>query len=101
YPVIVTTCVPARSGAARPFPSISISDLGHARPDLTMEAKLIVTGGKANRSEVKLKLPSIIGRGSETDLRVNHPSVSRKHCEISELEGALVVRDLGSTNGTF
>jgi len=65
-----------------------------------MEAKLVVVGGKANRSEVKLKLPSMIGRGRDADLTVAHATVSRHHCLIYELEGALVVRDNGSLNGT-
>lgn len=46
-------------------------------------------------------LPVTIGRGHEACLRLLDPSVSRKHCEIDELEGRAVVRDLGSTNGTF
>ncbi|HQU43576.1 MAG: hypothetical protein B7Z73_04630 [Planctomycetia bacterium 21-64-5] len=65
-----------------------------------MEAKLVVVGGKANRSEVKLKLPSMVGRGRDADLTVAHATVSRHHCLIYELEGALVVRDNGSLNGT-
>jgi hypothetical protein len=30
-----------------------------------------------------------------------HPLVSRQHCELYETEGRLMVRDLGSLNGTF
>lgn len=66
-----------------------------------MEAKLVVVGGKANRSEVKLKLPTMIGRGRDADLTVAHATVSRHHCLIFELEGVLVVRDNGSLNGTI
>lgn len=66
-----------------------------------MEAKLIVIGGKANKSEVKLKLPTTIGRSRKADLTVAHPKVSRQHCEIFEREGVLMVRDFGSLNGTF
>lgn len=65
-----------------------------------MEARLVVVGGKANRSEVKLKLPTMIGRGRDADLTVAHATVSRHHCLIFELDGALVVRDNGSLNGT-
>jgi hypothetical protein len=66
-----------------------------------MDAKLVVTGGKATTREVALTLPAVVGRGREAAVRVVHPSVSRRHCEIYELDGALVVRDVGSTNGTF
>jgi hypothetical protein len=43
---------------------------------------------------------TLLGRGTETDIRVEDPGVSRKHCEIVVGNPALV-RDLNSTNGTF
>ena len=46
-----------------------------------------------------------IGRGTEADLRINDPGVSRKHARIIVLgEGddqRISIEDLGSTNGTF
>jgi pSer/pThr/pTyr-binding forkhead associated (FHA) protein len=66
-----------------------------------MDARLIVVGGKANKSEVKLKLPATIGRSRTADLTVAHPKVSRQHCQIFERDGMLIVRDNGSLNGTF
>jgi FHA domain-containing protein len=42
----------------------------------------------------------MLGRGRDADLTVAHATVSRHHCLIYELEGALVVRDNGSLNGT-
>jgi predicted component of type VI protein secretion system len=66
-----------------------------------MDARLVVVEGKASRNVVQLKLPTIIGRSREADVKVGHSSVSRIHCEIYELDGALVVRDAGSLNGTF
>jgi hypothetical protein len=66
-----------------------------------MEAKLIVIRGKANKNEVALKLPSVIGRSREADLTIGHPMVSRRHCEVFETDGTLMIRDLGSLNGTL
>ncbi len=66
-----------------------------------MEAKLVVVGGKANKSEVQLKLPTVIGRGGDADLTVAHPTVSRHHCVLFEQDGVLFVRDNGSLNGTL
>ncbi len=66
-----------------------------------MEAKLIVVGGEAKTTEIKLKLPTIIGRGRGASLTLPHPLVSRQHCEVYEASGHLMVRDLGSLNGTF
>jgi predicted component of type VI protein secretion system len=34
-------------------------------------------------------------------VRLGHPLVSRHHCEVFEADGILMVRDLGSLNGTF
>jgi len=67
----------------------------------TMQAKLTVIGGKANRKELSLNIPVIVGRSREVGLTIAHPMVSRQHCEIFEADGALRIRDLGSTNGTF
>lgn len=66
-----------------------------------MQAKLIVVGGKASKREILLQLPSTIGRSREADLTVAHPMVSRKHCQTYAVDGLLMVRDLGSLNGTY
>jgi pSer/pThr/pTyr-binding forkhead associated (FHA) protein len=47
------------------------------------------------------RLPAIVGRMPGADLVVEDRWVSRIHCEISEIDGTLVVRDLGSRNGTM
>lgn len=41
-----------------------------------------------------------IGRSPEARLVVAHPEISKIHCEVSVRDGRLVVRDVGSTNGT-
>jgi hypothetical protein len=41
-----------------------------------------------------------MGRGSDTDIRIDDPGASRNHCEIVLGHPALM-RDLGSTNGTL
>jgi NADPH-dependent 2,4-dienoyl-CoA reductase/sulfur reductase-like enzyme len=42
-----------------------------------------------------------IGRQEGADLSIEHPSMSRRHAEISYVNGQYVLRDLASTNGTF
>ena len=67
-----------------------------------LKAKLVVVGGEAKQTEVRLKvLPTIIGRGREATLTLPHPLVSRQHCEIFEENGRLYVKDLSSLNGTY
>ena len=41
-----------------------------------------------------------LGRGSDTDIRIEDPGASRNHCEIV-LGHPVLVRDLSSTNGTY
>jgi ABC-type multidrug transport system ATPase subunit/pSer/pThr/pTyr-binding forkhead associated (FHA) protein/sulfur carrier protein ThiS len=43
----------------------------------------------------------LIGRDTNSYLPLNHPTVSYRHAVISSQNGGLVIRDLGSTNGTF
>lgn len=45
------------------------------------------------------RTPMVLGRADDCDLVVAAPSVSRRHAEIVEVGGALLVRDLGSANG--
>ena len=42
-----------------------------------------------------------VGRLSDNDVQLDEGSVSSRHAEIVVDEGAAVLRDLGSTNGTF
>ncbi len=43
---------------------------------------------------------TVIGRGSEADITIDDPGISRKHLEIAWDGKRAVARDLGSTNGT-
>jgi hypothetical protein len=66
-----------------------------------MQVKLVIVGGKASKSQVSVKLPTVIGRSREADLTVAHPMISRKHCELYESNGLVMIRDLGSLNGLY
>ncbi|MCI0361798.1 MAG: FHA domain-containing protein [Planctomycetaceae bacterium] len=68
---------------------------------MPLSAKLVVVGGEVKSAEIKLRLPSTIGRGRGATIMLPHPLVSRQHCELFETNGRLMVRDLGSLNGTF
>src|SRR5438105_12759976 len=43
---------------------------------------------------------TLVGRKEECDLRLDHKSVSKVHCVLVKTDGLLLLRDLGSTNGT-
>jgi predicted component of type VI protein secretion system len=56
-----------------------------------------LSGGQA----VVLDRPvTLVGRKEGCDLRLNHKSVSKQHCVLVRTDGVVVLRDLGSTNGT-
>jgi EAL domain-containing protein (putative c-di-GMP-specific phosphodiesterase class I) len=46
-------------------------------------------------------LPFRIGRRLDLPMVLSSPMISWEHAEISQVDGALSLRDLGSTNGTF
>ena len=66
-----------------------------------LDVKLVVVGGATENDEFQVSLPSVFGRSRDSSIPLPHPLVSRLHCELFERQGQLMVRDLGSTNGTF
>src|SRR5947209_16288523 len=47
-----------------------------------------------------MKELTLVGRKEDCDLCLDHKSVSKLHCVIVKTDGLLLLRDLGSTNGT-
>lgn len=43
----------------------------------------------------------VIGRASVSELRLQHPSISRRHAMVTRVAEQFYVKDLGSQNGTF
>jgi hypothetical protein len=64
--------------------------------------RLLVNPGTPQAWEIQLK-PGVnrIGRNEENDFTIPHTSVSGSHCEITISEAGVLLKDLGSTNGTF
>jgi pSer/pThr/pTyr-binding forkhead associated (FHA) protein len=64
-----------------------------------MKVTINIPGAPVSEAELR---PGVnrFGRSLNTDIPIAHPSVSGAHCEIVNTNGALVVKDLGSTNGT-
>lgn len=42
-----------------------------------------------------------LGRSSDNDFPIEHPTISSRHCEITLTNDGLLLRDCASTNGTF
>lgn len=67
-----------------------------------MTHRLLVNPDTPQAWEIPLPPGTIrIGRRDDNDHKIEHPSVSGSHCELIVDETGVVVRDLGSTNGTF
>ena len=45
--------------------------------------------------------PVVLGRSLDADVTIEDRWVSRRHCELLEKDGMILVRDLDSTHGTF
>ena len=71
----------------------------------TNDATWLLTGqmgaDQAARSVTVASSPFVIGRGTSVALTIASPTVSSSHAELRVENGELLVRDLGSTNGTF
>jgi FHA domain/B-box zinc finger len=66
-----------------------------------MARLLIKTAGLENRTlELRLGM-NRIGRDPNCDFAISHPSISGVHCEIEISADGVLLRDCGSTNGTF
>lgn len=74
---------------------------GNATHTQTRRARAVL---EVNGTRHPLEVPGlVVGRGTDADLRINDPGVSRRHIEfaVSGDEGGLAIQvhDLGSTNG--
>src|SRR5437762_289071 len=67
-----------------------------------MDVRLFVTNGRSKSQVIRLRSEeTIIGRQRGCDLRIPAADVSRRHCRLSVREGAVVLEDLASANGSW
>ncbi|MBY0308927.1 MAG: FHA domain-containing protein [Phycisphaerales bacterium] len=67
-----------------------------------MKISLVMVKADGTSREFAFDRPTVIvGRDEAARLRIPLPSVSRKHCELKIEDDELVVKDLGSANGTY
>jgi two-component system, cell cycle response regulator len=71
-------------------------------PDGSCEGCLVIIYGDDLGRRVPLgPEPTVLGRSSKCDIQLDQESVSRNHARISRERSGYVIRDLGSTNGTY
>jgi hypothetical protein len=99
--------LPERPPAAPPFPQPDFQPSGADRTRiLKREPKMPIVGLLIDREHPEHRLdiakPVVtVGRSRESDLVIDHNTVSRQHASIKLEEGQFHLYDLGSTNGTF
>lgn len=95
----------------RPGPAIEVGEfqirIRRTEPEQSTSGEPSVMAGTlvgtGKQKGLRLDLPpkAIIGRDRSADVVVQDDSVSRKHAEIVLENGRVLLRDLGSSNGTF
>lgn len=81
-----------------------LTEVGKARerrPSGENGCLIIIYGEEIGRRIRVTTEPLVIGRSPKCDIQVDQESVSRDHCRIRFEDGGFIVRDLGSTNGTY
>lgn len=79
-------------------PSASFNAEG---PSMNLTLTVMNPGSARGLAVPVRQSPFLIGRQPECQLRPNHRKVSGRHCAIFFQNGQAIVRDLGSTNGTY
>ncbi len=65
-------------------------------------ASIVILDGYAEGMEYPLtKAHTVIGRDKTADIPVKDALISRQHASISFDDGAFILKDMGSTNGTL
>jgi predicted component of type VI protein secretion system len=67
-----------------------------------MDFQLVIVRGRSASQSLKLADGvTTVGRHDDCELRIKSSQVSRRHCQLFEKRGMLLVKDLGSSNGTY
>lgn len=62
---------------------------------------VVIYGLELGKKYPITKPQTVIGRSSKVDIQIDQESVSRNHCKILSTGASLILRDMGSTNGTY
>jgi transcriptional regulator with PAS, ATPase and Fis domain len=91
---------PAATGSGAALQTVQISP--DAKTALVPPLELRVLAGSAQGRVYRSQGERIaIGSHPRASLVIDDPTVSRFHCEVALEEGRIVIRDLGSLNGTY
>ncbi|HUO07240.1 MAG TPA: FHA domain-containing protein [Phycisphaerae bacterium] len=67
-----------------------------------MNVQLVLFKEDGTRRDIEVKRESVvIGRSGDCDYQIPLAVISRRHCKLSQKGDRLILKDLGSSNGTF
>jgi len=94
---------PAAREAPRPAlrPAAPAAAAAAAVPRAARRAELLALGGTLAGTRLEIRGQLTVGKAGQAVTIADDPTVSSRHCEFFAEGGGFVVRDLGSTNGTF
>lgn len=58
-------------------------------------------GGKHHGRSFTLEQPRLVGSAADADIRIDDPVFAERHAQVSLLDGRVVLRDLGSAEGSL
>ena len=71
------------------------------RPTTSAACLVVIYGLDLGRKYNLVRPQIVIGRSSKADICIDQEAVSRNHCKILSTGGSILLRDMGSTNGTY
>lgn len=72
-----------------------------AAPQASGSAKLVAIDDDLGAKEFALQAQTFVGRTPDNHVRINKPTVSRRHAQLSQADKVWTVKDLRSENGTY
>src|SRR5450432_2417610 len=75
-------------------------DSSRSRPD-NCPALVVIYGELLGRIYWLTATSMVIGRSSKCEIQIDQESISRNHAKIVNSGGSFLVRDLGTTTGTY
>jgi two-component system cell cycle response regulator len=71
------------------------------RPVNRDAALVVIHGLDLGRKYDLMKEATVVGRSSKADIQIDQEAISRNHARFGIQSGRVVLKDLGSTNGTY
>lgn len=80
------------------LPGRDLGDGANGEGDLRVVLRGV--GGQHHGRSFTLERPRVVGRMAEADIRVDDPAFAVRHAQVLQVDGRIVLRDLGSEEGS-